>query len=207
MIILEAKITHGVVTLKLCVSDTIMVEENGPWKIKTSEIKYKNPYIEVAEDDVIGPDGNSYIYGKIKIVPGVSVLPIDENGFVYLIKEFKYAIGKYSTEVVCGGIKPDEDDISAARRELMEEVGISASEFISVGDVHAISNIVNSRNALFLAKNLAFGKPDREGTEVMETLKMPFKDAVKMVMDGTIQRAPSRVLILKADIILKKDNG
>ena len=177
---------------------------NGPWKIKSSSVRYKNPWMEVVEDDVIRPDGKHGIYGKINMMPGVAVLPIDNKGFVYLIREFKYAIGEYSIEVICGGVESEENILTAAKRELREETGITANEFINLGELHSISNLVKSSTNIFIAKDLTLGEPDREGTEVMETLKMPLEDAVKMVMDGKIQHAPSCVLILKADRILKK---
>jgi len=70
------------------------MNNNGPWKIKSSEEKYKNPWINVREDQVIGPDNKDGIFGIVEMVNGVSILPIDEDGFVYLTKEFHYAIKK-----------------------------------------------------------------------------------------------------------------
>ena len=64
------------------------MKEHGPWKIKESVIKYKNPWIEVREDKVIRPDGKSGIFGVVNMKHGISVLPMDDEGFVYLTEEF-----------------------------------------------------------------------------------------------------------------------
>ena len=53
-----------------------MTKKNGPWIIKASEQKYKNPWLEVVEDQVVRPDGTEGIYGGVKIKEGISVLPI-----------------------------------------------------------------------------------------------------------------------------------
>ncbi len=63
------------------------MRKNGPWTIKSSETKYENPWIKVVEDKVIQPNGDDGIFGTVVMVPGISVLPCDEEGNVYLTKE------------------------------------------------------------------------------------------------------------------------
>ena len=61
------------------------MEKNGPWTIKNSEIKYKNPWLEVREDQVIQPDGTDGIFGVITFARnGAHILPVDSEGYVYL---------------------------------------------------------------------------------------------------------------------------
>ena len=69
-----------------------MLRKNGPWTIKGTLQKYKNPWIEVTEDDVIRADGKLGIFGVVTMKAGVSVLPLDDDGFIYLTDEFHYAI-------------------------------------------------------------------------------------------------------------------
>jgi hypothetical protein len=58
--------------------------QKGPWTVKSTETKYKNPWIEVREDKVIRPDGKDGICGVVTMKSGVSVLPYDTEGNVYL---------------------------------------------------------------------------------------------------------------------------
>jgi len=81
------------------------MQNKGPLKIKSTEIKYKNPWIEVREDQVITPANTNGIYGVVNQLDGICVISIDENKNLRLVKEFKYAANDYSIEGVCGGIE------------------------------------------------------------------------------------------------------
>lgn len=180
-----------------------MERKHGPWIIKNSIQKYKNPWIEVNEDQVIRPDGKEGIFGIVKMKPGVSVLAIDSDGFVYLTKEFHYAVGEDSIEAVSGAIDDNEKPLDAAKRELLEELGIEADEWIDLGLVNPFTTVIQSPANLFLARNLKFRRAEPEGTEVIKTIKIKLDQAVKRVMESKITHGPSCVLILKAKEYLK----
>ena len=181
-----------------------MGKKNGPWIIKSTISKYKNPWIEVREDQVVRPDGKPGIFGVIKMLPGISVLPVDEEGFVYLTEEFRYAIGEYSIEAMSGGMDDNERPLDAAKRELEEELGIHAEEWISLGVVNPFTSVVHSPAHLFLAKKLKFSAKNPEGTEIIKTKKMKIENVIKMVLESKITHGPTCVLILKAAHYLKK---
>lgn len=84
------------------------------------------------EDDVVKPDGDDGKYATIDFIPGVSVLPVDENNFVYLTKQFRYALRRTDLEVISGTVE-DENFLEAAKRETREEFGIEAEEWTSLG--------------------------------------------------------------------------
>lgn len=180
------------------------MKKNGDFIIKKSVQKYKNPWIEVVEEKVIRPDGKPGIFGIVKMVEGLSVLPLDDRGFVYMTEEFHYAIGKKHIEVVSGAIDKGESAIKAAKRELREELGIEAKEWIDLGLVNPFTTVINSPARLFLAKKLKFGKDNQEGTENIKLVKVKLMEAVKMVIESVITHGPSCVLILKAEKYLKK---
>lgn len=181
-----------------------MAEKNGDFIIKSSEIKYKNPWIEVVEEKVVRPDGKDGLFGIVKMGGGISVLPIDEDRNVYLTKEFHYAIGEVDIEAVGGGIENNESFIEAAKRELKEELGIEAEEWIDLGLINPLTTVIKSPQKLFLAKKLTFGENDQEETENVELVKIKLEEAVRMVMESVITHAPSCVHILKADKYLNK---
>lgn len=176
--------------------------KNGQWTVKSSKQVYKNPWIEVVEDQVIRPDGIDGIYGTIRIKPGVSVLPIDDDNNVYLINEFKYPLSKGSIETVAGGIEAGRTALQAAQSELKEEWGIIAEEWMDLKVVHPVTSFIDSPNHLFVAKKLKFGERKLEGVEQIDALKVPLVEAVQMVMDGRITEQKSCCLILKAARLL-----
>lgn len=175
-----------------------MPRQHGPWVIQGTERIYRNPFIEVVEDRVTRPDGQPGIYGTVTMRPGVAILPVDDEGIAYLTREFRYAIGRESVEVAGGGIDEGESPEQAARREAREELGVEASDWTSLGQIDPFTAVVHSPAHLYLARGLAFTSTQHDGTEAIEAVKVPFDEAVRLVMDGTITHGPSCVLILKA---------
>src|SRR5690606_30879374 len=117
-------------------------------------------------------------HSLIRIRPGVSVLPLDAEGNVYLAQEFHYAVGRLSLETVSGGLEDDESPRDGARRELEEEMGIRAAGWTDLGRVDPFTSNVVSPAQLFLAEDLTFGTASPEGTEQIRTVRLPLGEAV-----------------------------
>jgi ADP-ribose pyrophosphatase len=137
----------------------------------------------------------------IRLKPGVTVLALDEAGAVYLTEEFHYAVGRVTLEAVSGGIDAGEEPLTAARRELREELGIEASDWLDLGSVDPITTNVVSPTQLYLARGLRFGADAPEGTEHIRCVKVSIGAAVAMVLDGRITQAPTCLLILKTHLL------
>src|SRR5437868_4543173 len=173
------------------------MQPHGPWKIVRSHELYHDPWINLRLDDVVRPDGRPGTHSVIRLKPGVTVLALDEADAVYLTLEFHYAVGRATLEAVSGGIDPDEDAGAAARRELREELGIEAAQWLDLGSVDPFTTNVVSPTQLFLARDLSFRASAPEGTELIRPVKLPLHEAVKMVMDSRITHGPTCVAILK----------
>lgn len=174
------------------------MQQHGPWKILRSQETYKDAWLEIRRDDVIRPDGAPGTHGVVLLRPGVSVLALDDEENVYLTDEFHYAVGRNTIEVVSGGRDDRETPLDAARRELEEELGIVADEWTDLGSFDPFTTMLNAPARLFLARKLNFGDSRPEGTETIRCVKVPFREAIAMVMDGRITHGPSCVVILKA---------
>ncbi|MGB7345425.1 MAG: NUDIX hydrolase [Pirellulaceae bacterium] len=174
------------------------MQQRGPWKVIQSTQVYQDPWLSVRKDDVIRPDGNPGTHSVVTIKPGVSVLAIDSDNNVYLTSEFHYAVDRVTLETVSGGIEPGEDALETAKRELQEEIGIIASQWTDLGTCDPFTASLLSPTKLYLARELTFVGDQPEGTEVIQTVKMPLEDAIEKVMQSEITHAPSCTLILKA---------
>ena len=164
---------------------------------------YRNPWIAVREDKVVQPDGTEGAFGVVEMKPGVSVLPVDDDGHAYLVREYRYTLDRETIEVVAGGVDDGEPAQEAARRELREEAGIEAEEWVDLGIVDQLTEVVVSPNHLFLARRLSFAEPDREGSEQIRVVKGPLDEVVRWVMDGAITQAASATLVLKVGRVLR----
>jgi len=178
------------------------MKPHGPWQIVRSREVYKDAWLEVRSDEVIRPDGRPGTHSLVTIRPGVSVLPLDDLGYVYLTEEFHYAVGRTTLEVVSGGIEDAEEPLAAAHRELAEELGISARELVPLGQFDPFTTMLNAPAALFLARGLTFGESAPDGTEQIRCVCMPLEEAVALAMAGVISHGPSCAVILKTRLWL-----
>ncbi len=155
--------------------------------------------VRLREDRVVLPRGSEAIYEYVEIKPGSSVLAMEDNGDVWLVREWKYAIDRPSLEVCSGGIEPDESPEQAAHRELQEELGLTAAELIPLGTVDPFTTMLRCPNHLFLARGLgrAERSPD-EAEHAMELCRVPFREAYSMAVNGEITHGSSCVAIFRA---------
>ncbi|MDO1446222.1 NUDIX hydrolase [Rhodocytophaga aerolata] len=181
----------------------MMEKRNGPWTIQSTQNKYKDEFLELCVDQVIKPNGEPGQYATVKLKSGVAILPIDEHGHVYLTKQFRYAIGKDSLEVISGGIEEEGEPLEAARREAREELGIQAKQWIEAGYFHLETSMIKGPVYLYMAKDLQFTDTSQDDTEDVKKVKMSLDEAVQLVMDSKITHGPSCVLLLKAQKMLK----
>jgi 8-oxo-dGTP pyrophosphatase MutT (NUDIX family) len=182
------------------------VKKHGPWTIKETRSIYRDKLMEVFEDEVIKPDGTDGTYSTVKFKDGAAILALDDDGFVYLAKEFRYALGREDVAIVGGAIDEGEEPIEAARRELREELGIEAGEWTEMGRMHHSTSMVDSTSTLFLARHLTFTEKDEDSSEEIETVKMPFTEAVEKALNGEFTHASTCVLILRAQQHLRKNH-
>lgn len=173
-------------------------EQRGGWTVKESAILYENPWITVREDQVVQPDGEHGVFGVVEIGPSVAVLPVHEDGTVSLVEVFRYTIDASCIETVAGGIGEGESAEEAARRELREEVGLDAEEFISLGATHQMTEIVVSPVSLFLARRLHDVPPHHDPTEEISRLDVTLDEAVAWALYGRIVHASTVALVLRA---------
>jgi 8-oxo-dGTP pyrophosphatase MutT (NUDIX family) len=162
--------------------------------------------MELFEDEVIKPDGTEGSYASLRIKDGAAVIALDDDNYAYLIKEFRYALGREDVEVVAGAIDEGEKPIEAARRELREELGIEAEEWTELGSVDHSTSLIKSSSTLFLARRLKFTEKDEDSGEVIETVKMPFDEAVEKALNGGLTHATTCVLVLRAREHLRKNS-
>lgn len=173
-----------------------------PYAQQSSREVYKNPWIFVAEDSVIRPDGKAGIFGVVRMKAGSTIVALTDDGEVYLVREYKYAMGGVSLEAISGGLDEKETPLDGAKRELSEELGLNAANWTDLGVLHPFTTVVDSPNYMFLAEGLTVGAAHPDEGEELEMVKVPLAIAVTWVMESKITHGASCVAILKAARLL-----
>lgn len=176
-----------------------MEKNASPWKKLSGEKVYENPWIQVEEHNVINPGGGKSIYGKVHFKnKAIGIIPLDENQFTWLVGQHRYVLGEYSWEIPMGGGALDKNLLGSAKRELLEETGLAAKKWELILKVHTSNSVTDEEGFVYLAEDLSQHKPDPDETESdLKVKKLPFKEALKMVMEGNITDSLSVSGILK----------
>lgn len=139
----------------------------------------------------------------IRHIGASAVLPVDEEGNVYLVRQFRAPIGRVLLEIPAGKLDyKGEDRKSAAQRELREETGLIAEEWIHLNDMLSTVGFCDECISLYLARGLSSGDDDPDEDEFVNVIKMPFSEAIEMVMNNEINDSKTVCALMMAYKIL-----
>ena len=169
------------------------------WKTLTTTTVYDNPWIEVTHREVITPGGTPGIYGKVHFKNvAVAILPLDEEGYTWLVGQYRYTLDQYSWELPEGGCPLGTDPLEAAKRELLEETGIRAARYTQLYESYTSNSVTDEYAVAYLAEGLTFGEAQPEPSENLRVKRVPLAEAIAMVHRGEITDMFSMVTLLKA---------
>jgi ADP-ribose pyrophosphatase len=181
-----------------------MESKKNKWIKLSSSITYENAWIQVEHHEVLNPSGGKGIYGQVNFKNiAIGVIPIDDQGFTWLVGQHRFPLEEYSWEIPEGGCPLHEEPLAAAKRELKEETGIEAKKWTLISKIHTSNSVCNELGYIFLAQDLLFSIAEPEDTEDLEVRKVHLQDAVRMVMENKITDSISIAGILKAEKIWK----
>ncbi len=177
--------------------------EENPWKITSEKAVYDNPWINVTEYQVINPSGNPGIYGKVHYKNvAIGVLPLDAEMNTYLVGQYRFVLGQYSWEMPEGGGPEGTDPLDSAKRELLEETGLKAQNWIELQRLHLSNSVSDELSILYLARDLKQFEAEPEDTEQLIVHKVPFEEVYRMVCSGEITDAMTVAAVLKVRLLL-----
>ena len=179
------------------------MEQINPWKTLESEVKYDNNWIRLTEHQVINPSGGKGIYGEVHFKNlAIGILPLDEDYNTWLVGQYRYPLKAYSWEIPEGGGPLGDNPVDSAKRELLEETGMSAENWTEIQRMHLSNSVSDELSIIYVATGLTQGIAMPEETEQLIVKKIPFEDVYQMVVRGEITDSMSVAAILKVKIML-----
>ncbi len=135
---------------------------------------------------------------------GVAVLPLNDDGTVTLVRQYRYAFSSVLTEIPAGKLDAGEEPEDGALRELKEEIGAQVGELIDLGCVYPSPGFCREILHLYLAKGLTYGESCPDEDEFLEVARIPFDELLEQVMQGKIKDAKTVAAVLKTKVILER---
>lgn len=169
---------------------------------KSREVLHDFNFFSVVRDTIHESSTNKEVVRhSIAHIGATAIVPVMDNGDIVLIKQYRGSIDQLSLEAVAGRLDVENEELATcALRELTEEVGITAAEVISLGFVHTSPGFEDEKIYLFMATNcseLENNEPDGLEEQFAETIRVPMKQALVWINDGTITDAKSIIIIYR----------
>ncbi len=175
------------------------MSEQNPWTVLDRRTAYETAWIAVEHHDVLTPAGNRSVYGVVRMKSrAVAVLPIEADGRVHLVGQWRFPLGRYSWEVPEGGVDPDEDPAAGAVRELAEETGLRCGRLIPILKLALSNSVTDEEGWCFLAIDLTPGPSAPDETELLTHRVVPFMAALNAALRGEIEDSMTVACLLRA---------
>lgn len=155
--------------------------------------------LKVHRDTVQLPDGSEGTREYIRHPGAVAIVALFDDGRLLLERQFRYPNRREFIEIPAGKLEPGEPHLETAQRELLEETGYVAAEWTRLGVIHTAIGYTDEAIELWLAKGLTLKERRLDPGEFLETLLVPFDEALGLVRDGRITDAKTVIGLLWFD--------
>jgi len=163
----------------------------------SSEKIYGGRIISLYKDEVELPNGNRAYREVVAHNGGVCVCALTDGGEIFLVKQYRYPHKKAILEVPAGKLEKGENPLDCGKRELLEETGHTAEEYVFLGEMLPTPAYCGEVIHIYMARGLTFTAQKLDEDEFLEVVKIPLDKAVEMVMSGEITDGKTQIAVLK----------
>lgn len=169
----------------------------------SSEEIFHGKIVHLFRDQVRLPNGKITTREVMRHPGAAAVVPLTEEGNVILVRQYRYPFAQVMLEIPAGKLDPGEDPLVCARRELTEETGYEAEEFVSLGVFYPSVAVMDEQIHLYLARKLTFRATSPDADEFLNVEQRPLSAMVEAVMRGDVPDGKTQAAILKAWYLLQ----
>ncbi len=170
-------------------------------------LHYRGRVISVTTDEVRLPNGHQATLEVVHHPGGAVAVAIDAEQRVCLLRQYRYVTGGWLWELPAGKLEPGEPPLETARRELIEEAGVSATDWHSLGAYFSSPGVFSEVLHLYLATGLAPAPAAHEQAEVIEVHWVPFAEACQWAEGGEIRDGKTALGLLRARYVMSSSGS
>ncbi|UTH73131.1 NUDIX domain-containing protein [Chromobacterium sp. IIBBL 290-4] len=152
----------------------------------STEVVHQGGFLKVHRDKVALPDGKEAEREYILHPGAVAVLALTDDEQLIVERQYRYPAGREFIEIPAGKIDPNEPPESTAKRELLEETGYTAQEWLHLGTAYPCIGYSNEKISYYLARRLTLSERQLDDGEFLEVLTLPLREVMDMSLDGRI---------------------
>lgn len=180
-------------------------DEPDPWTTLDARAVYDNRWINVEERQVLNPAGNPGIYGVVHFKNlALGALAVEPDLSLWLVGQYRYPLKAYSWEIPEGGGPLNEPPLESIRRELLEETGLTANRWELLLTMHLSNSVSDEKALIWLATDLQQLAAQPEETESLQSICVPFDQALEAVLNGRITDSMSVAGILRLALMVER---
>ncbi len=173
---------------------------------QSSQTIFKGRILTVRQDVALLENGKTATRDVIEHPGGVAVLAVEEDNTIYMVRQFRYPLGKALLELPAGKLEYGEDPRICGIRELEEEAGCVADCFTLLGTLYPSPAYTNERLYLYLATGLRQTAQHLDEDEFLTVERLPLAKVKEMILAGEIEDAKTQIAILKY-LAINTDKG
>ena len=169
----------------------------------SSEEIFHGKIVHLFRDQVRLPNGQITTREVMRHPGAAAVVPLTEEGNVILVRQYRYPFARVMLEIPAGKLDPGEDPLVCARRELTEETGYEAEEFVSLGVFYPSVAVMDEQIHLYLARKLTFRATNPDADEFLNVEQRPLRELVDLILQGGAPDGKTQAAVLKAWYMLQ----
>jgi ADP-ribose pyrophosphatase len=165
---------------------------------------YRGALFSFVSEDVTLPNGSRTELAMVRHPGSTAAVPLFDDGAVLMERQYRHAVGKYLLEIPAGTMEPGESPLACAGRELEEETGYVAEQFVELCQVDIIPAYSDEKIHVFLARGLKRSEQKLDKDEIIEIVKYPFEETLALIEQGQISDALTILALQRAWFYLRK---
>ena len=169
-----------------------------PFELIRSEILLKGRAFTIRRDTLKTPDGRETKFDIVEHGGSVILIPIDQDGNIYFVRQYRHAAGMEMLELPAGTRDGDEPFEECAAREIREEIGMQAGKLTQIGSFYLAPGYSTEYMGVFLAEDLSHNPLEADADEFLSVEKIPAREAIQMAERGKMPDAKSLAALLMA---------